>query len=308
MMPRSRDNSVSELPASVLERRVQALTRTIPKAVEGDVEAVHQLRVAGRRLRVALPLLAKRPHGKRVRRARNGLSEIVRIAGGTRDLDVGLGLLDSLLDSPPSAEGRQLRGRLRAVRARGRAKLRGALSVDDLASLRRELRSLVGRADVFERAVERTRAALYAQGLRARAEVLAAGSRFEPRELHALRRRLRRFRYVVETAEALGVATAEGVDILKEQQSLLGNVQDADVLAGYLCRVAARCESRGERDLALEARRLEDLGRERSRYHHRIWLDGKPLDRVDHVMALLGIRHLQPASADLPGLACGVAG
>ena len=43
----------------LLTRRMRELFRVYPKALVGDVEAVHDLRVAARRLRVALVLLAE---------------------------------------------------------------------------------------------------------------------------------------------------------------------------------------------------------------------------------------------------------
>ena len=50
--------SPSEL---LIRQRLAALSRTLPGARKGDVHAVHQARVATRRLREALPLVAPRP-------------------------------------------------------------------------------------------------------------------------------------------------------------------------------------------------------------------------------------------------------
>jgi hypothetical protein len=74
----------------LLRTRVKELFRHLPKGLAGDQEAIHQMRVAGRRLQVALPLLAKKPEGRRVRRSLEVLRELTRTAGGSRDLDVSL--------------------------------------------------------------------------------------------------------------------------------------------------------------------------------------------------------------------------
>ena len=44
--------------AALLRDRVSRVFRELPGALAGEEEAVHQVRVTGRRLRVALPLLA----------------------------------------------------------------------------------------------------------------------------------------------------------------------------------------------------------------------------------------------------------
>ena len=48
----------------LLRERVRAVFKQLPKGLAGDEEAIHQMRVAGRRLRVALPLLARKPRGQ----------------------------------------------------------------------------------------------------------------------------------------------------------------------------------------------------------------------------------------------------
>ena len=68
---------------ALLRERVRRLFREFPGALAGDEEPVHQVRVAGRRLRVALPLLAHKAGGRRVKRARRILGDLTRAAGTT---------------------------------------------------------------------------------------------------------------------------------------------------------------------------------------------------------------------------------
>src|SRR6185436_4895514 len=131
----------------LLARRVREMFRVYPKALVGDVEAVHDVRVAARRLRAALVLLADDPEGKRARRTDRALGELARAAGRGRDLDVGVEILDALPSAASEANERLKRG-LRAARARARVLSREALLDLDLARLRRDLRALLAATRV----------------------------------------------------------------------------------------------------------------------------------------------------------------
>ncbi len=138
--------------ASLLADRVKRVFRELPGAMAGEEEAVHQVRVAGRRLRVALPLLACKGHkGRRVRTALKVLRQLTREVGAGRDLDVFLGLLEDRLAAARRAtpEQRTLLTRLRSARARGRRQVAEAVMDLDIDGLRRELRRLLrqGAAD-----------------------------------------------------------------------------------------------------------------------------------------------------------------
>src|SRR5512144_2053947 len=99
----------------LLEDRVKRVFRELPGAMAGQEEAVHQVRVAGRRLQVALPLLARKGKGRRVRRALKVLRQLTREVGSGRDLDVFRGLLEDRLATEASRtpEQRALLSRLR---------------------------------------------------------------------------------------------------------------------------------------------------------------------------------------------------
>src|SRR5688572_6250955 len=105
------------------------------------------MRVSGRRLRVALPLLARKPEGRRVRRALGILRQIRSAAGASRDLDVGVALLEERVHDleAPSREARTLLRRLRAARSRSRARMAESLMDLEIARLRRHLRQILSR-------------------------------------------------------------------------------------------------------------------------------------------------------------------
>ncbi|MFI5184206.1 MAG: CHAD domain-containing protein, partial [Vicinamibacteria bacterium] len=109
----------------LLKERIRTLFRYFPKGLAGEEEPIHQMRVAARRLRVALPLLARKPRGRRVREALAILRDVTRAGGGSRDLDVGLALLETRLKASGIAtpELANLRRRLRSARARSRGRM-----------------------------------------------------------------------------------------------------------------------------------------------------------------------------------------
>src|SRR5512144_2623713 len=101
-MPTTRPAPTVPPGARFLARRMREVFAPYPKALAGNAEAVHDLRVASRRLRVALPLLASDAGAKRARRAERLLRDLARAAGLCRALDVGAELVAGLA---PRGEG-----------------------------------------------------------------------------------------------------------------------------------------------------------------------------------------------------------
>jgi CHAD domain-containing protein len=80
--------------SELLKKRVEQFTRVLQSVEKGDVRALHQARVASRRLRELVPLLqlehgSSRKLGRRLRKVTNRL-------GTVRELDVLLLLIDEL--------------------------------------------------------------------------------------------------------------------------------------------------------------------------------------------------------------------
>jgi len=275
----------------VLKEHLRGLFRQLPQALAGDEEAIHQMRVAGRRLRVALPLLARKPHGRRVRRARRILRELTRSAGTSRDLDVSVALLDERLGprGEMDAERRTLRQRLRSARSRSRVRMAEALMDIDIARVRRDLRVIVSRrAELVFTALLRLRDARDVRGTAILESLAALGESFEPAALHRLRIRLRRLRYAAELAEKLTGQTSEAPALFRQLQDELGRVRDAHVLACWLGRQAAAAVVRGQASLAAAAREEEAFFLERSHEHHRAFLALSPTSAVRRGLEAMG--------------------
>jgi CHAD domain-containing protein len=92
----------------LIRQRLAAVTRMLPGARDGDAESLHQARVATRRLREALPLVAQ---GSRGRKLEKSVRRLTRALGPVRELDVALITLDELqgLDEMPRAVIARLR-------------------------------------------------------------------------------------------------------------------------------------------------------------------------------------------------------
>jgi CHAD domain-containing protein len=275
----------------LLKDRVRALFRQLPPALAGDEEAIHQMRVAGRRLRVALPLLARKPSGRRVRRARRILRELTRAAGTSRDLDVGFGLFEARLKerAQTDAERRLLRQRLRSARRRSRLRMAEALMDIDIARVRRDLRVVMSRrGDLVFTALLRLREARDLRGTAILEALDTLGDAFDPAALHRLRIRLRRLRYAAELAEKLTGQTTEAPGLFRQLQDALGEVRDAFVVASWFGRQAAAATGRGQAALAAAAREEEAVFLEKSHEHHRAFLALSPAATVRRGLEAMG--------------------
>src|SRR5688572_10925991 len=101
----------------LIRQRLGALSRALPSARAGDVPAIHQARVATRRLREALPLVARGSAGRKLARA---VRRLTRALGPVRELDVALLTLEELAKTPdvPRSGIQSLQQVIRQERAR----------------------------------------------------------------------------------------------------------------------------------------------------------------------------------------------
>ena len=281
--------STADRVAPLLQQRIKAVFRRLPKALAGGEEDLHQMRVAGRRLRVALPLLVRTPEGHRARRSLRLLRGLTRTGGICRDLDVSVALFETdLAQDPPSAEDRILRRRLRAARARGHVRMAEALLDLEIARLRRDLRVLARHGDGVFAALRRIRELRDGLGTETLALIAALGERFDPVELHRLRRHVRRLRYAAELSGALKGQVAAAAADFRTLQDELGALHDTYVLSEWLRRQAESCRARGDAAVgrAAEARHERLLGATRA--HHQAFLALPPADVVARALAAMG--------------------
>jgi len=280
-----------DVATPLLRERIRALFGRLPKAVAGNEEAIHQMRVMGRRLRVALPLLARKPTGRRVRRSLRQLRLLTRTAGHSRDFDVIQDRLHELVQSQaePSGEMKVLLARLAAARRRSRARMGEALLDLEIAGLRRDLRAIVRRQGETRFGVLlRLREARERESRRAFDVIEAMDQGFEPDLLHKLRRICRRLRYTSEVADVVRGQESPAAAQFKALQDELGTIHDDWVLCRWLELRAEGAHRSGQSSLAEAARRLGDQLRDRSSHGHRELLEGGLRERVGRAAAEMG--------------------
>jgi CHAD domain-containing protein len=293
-----RDDRSSQL----LEDRITRVFRELPGALAGQEEPIHQVRVAGRRLRVALPLLARKGNGRTVTRAVKVLRRLTRAVGAGRDMDVVAGLFHDRLDAlrTTSAEQRALLSRLRAARARSRAQVADSIFDLDIDGLRRNLRRLLREGSVeAPAALMRIRVLREEQGAFLLRGFSQVGERFQPDALHALRRRVRRLRYAAEIEDAVRDDASRAPALWKRLQDAIGVIHDHYVLASWLDEQARLAAGRNNELLARAALRERRHFLGMARLLHRALLETKPADlALRALMAMARGRSILPRSGD----------
>jgi CHAD domain-containing protein len=287
----------ADIATPLLRERIRSLFLEVPRGLAGNEESVHQMRVAGRRLRVAIPLLARKPEGKRARRALRVLRQLTRVAGASRDLDVIVGLFAAELKhaGEPSDEARVLERRLQEARRRSRARMSESLLDLEIARLRRDLRELVKRRaeDLFT-ALSRLHQQRDVGGGALVDEINALGDRFDPERLHALRKQARKLRYSAEVAVVLRGKPSEAPDVFRDLQGDLGEIHDLHVLASWLRTQSQQAGKRGLSARAAEADRLEDVFLQRALEKHQALLATNPAAIVERGLEAMG--RVRPAA------------
>jgi CHAD domain-containing protein len=282
----------TRLAGVLLKRKVNMLFRHFPAALTGDQEAIHQLRVSGRRLRVALPLLAVKPEGRRAERARKLLRQLTRAAGCSRDLDVLLECYDERLKTLPerSEEQKLLRHRLASARRRSRARMVDNLLDLEISRLRGDLAGLIARGGLSPSVVCERFAATSAKEFRFLHDGFThLGTRLDAEELHALRRHARRLRYAVEVFDQIRNFESAATKPWKSLQDLIGVIHDHHVLAEWFAGQAKSDHERGKDRLAAAARIEAELARTTMRRLHAELLAADPLAIVARGLAALGM-------------------
>ena len=136
----------------------------------------------------------------------------------------------------------------------------------------------------------RVREARDALGEQLLAEVHALRAGFEPERLHWVRRRVRRLRYTAELQAQLQARRLTAPQQLKKLQGVLGELNDAWVMAGWLETREASARDRGDDGLAAQAHQLRAWALERSRRKHGEWLARDPVAVLRRALASMGGR------------------
>ena len=222
-----------------------------------DAEAVHQARVATRRIRSTLRTFSKLLDEEWTDRLRDDLKWLADLLGQVRDTDVLLKRFSEHLAGLPADDqkaGRRLLARLNEQRDQARRRLLGAMGTEKYVELLEDLvvaaaaPALLPGAD--RPAAEVTPPLVRKPWKKLRKEVRKAGDDPPDEKLHKIRIRAKRARYAAEAVEPVfGKPAEDFADAVADIQSVLGDHQDAVVGEAWLREAAGA----SRRDVALVA-------------------------------------------------------
>lgn len=259
----------------------------VDPAQRGDVEGVHDFRVAARSLRAALRTLTRSVDADLVERTKRSLRVAVRALAEVRDRDVGRSLILKLKSGSVIDPG--LKRRILGLSDSDRRVALLHAETHWPKDLDRHLIGLLRRGEASVKTViRRTRAEAWQQRRRAIDLLDLLGRRYAPVQLHDLRRRIRGLRYALEVLAEVDTAANARVLQLKPLQSALGDAQDRIVLSRWLASRAARFR-RSDPGLSGALRRQAAHFRAQSIRAHASFLQLKP-KRVLESLAL----HVDP--------------
>jgi CHAD domain-containing protein len=256
----------------LLRRFASQVSRT---AKEDDAEAIHNLRVAIRRLRRCLQVFSGFYPGRSWKKIRRRLADLMDAAGEVRDRDIALELLAAAGISSRSAVVRQLEGERRQAGRMLQLEL-GRWKERDLARKWRaelEVKSMkkagtvkwnprAGAAANARRELPRLVAEYFAWVRELVAEDPA------PPKLHQARLAGKRLRYTLELFRpCYGSALEQRLDTLKKLQQVLGEVNDTAAAGGLLRKALKPKPAESARvQRFLEARAIEKTAEFRAQW------------------------------------------
>ena len=255
-----RDNSdVARHISEVVSKRLDRLSKAKDfDAASDPVEALHDLRVASRRLRAFVDLFEPLAEPKIGRRAKKHLRRITRAVRTVRDWDVQLGILrDRLKNAAGEVEQIALEDLLVVIakyRARELKIARRRLGKLDTGDIALSLNAILGVAVTGLPHVDDSGA----RHLGPLIEPFLQPQPHElrklidkPRALHDFRIQLKKLRYTLELMEpALGESYHRLYAPVEEMQDLLGKHQDLVVFDNVISRRRRQLEKQGRFTLA----------------------------------------------------------
>ena len=254
--PPARNAGAGELLAFVLRKHAGRFRRHERRVrLDLDSEAVHDLRVACRRLRAALQFLGPLAGPLPARPLANRLARLARKLGAVRDLDLHNSALEARAARLPPASRQSLRAcvdRLRRQREQAHSRLLAALVAPRFAVCCRDLETLAERlAERPKPGKTATNARLAAQPMvrRLLRRVRRLGDELHAdtpdADLHRLRIRAKKLRYACEFLQDIGGAAVAGFAARTARlQDALGRHQDLVVEKDLLGRLLASREGR----------------------------------------------------------------
>jgi CHAD domain-containing protein len=263
-LTRSLGGTVTEGPPVLLEQQVVLLSRQLPAVTNGDAEAVHDARIATRRIRELLPLTIEWRRRGTVDDLSKAFRRVGRALGSVRDADVRVQLLTHLESRIPTAapslvvvRQRQEKSRLRLIR-----RLIKQLEHDDVAALLRNALAFKRMGSGWWHGHMRGWRGLLRQRIAERAALTGESVRhatgvYFPNRAHSARIAIKKLRYALEIAEATGGRNGESIRTLKKTQEILGELHDREELLNELSAPPSDDDPQKHEQIAVVAQVLE---------------------------------------------------
>jgi len=286
---------VISILSRVIQQNARRLSADLPKAANGDRDAIHDVRVASRRLRAALPIAGEATRTD-VRAIIRTIRKVTRAFSGLREADVVLELVQAwpASGSWSALALTRLETRCDQLRAQEFRASRDAMERVDLEDLTAQCVTL--GASLKQTAEPGAVALALAGETRRRVHALQeaitdTGIVYAVEPLHRIRLAAKKLRYTLEVASrALPAAGSKARRQLKGVQSRLGDLHDLQILQQHVREAAA--EAAADPALSADLKAMDRAIEVRCRQAHAGILRTRPrldaaLTDVDRAAAAL---------------------
>jgi CHAD domain-containing protein len=242
--PAITSGTVGELVAAYVAAQCDVLASN-DVALRTGVPAVHQTRVAARRLRSTLRIFGKAVDAARAEELNNELVWYADLLGQVRDREVlSARLATQIADLPPEQVRGPVEAEITKILATGRdvamQRLSEAMRTPRYQRFMKLVRGWKIEPPLSDVAnVGAKSAATYAKGAKRKADKQLSKAGDDIDQLHRARKAMKRARYAAELVEPADGRMKRIANQAKDMQTLLGEHQDAIVAAYFLSAISA---------------------------------------------------------------------
>jgi CHAD domain-containing protein len=240
--------AILDFCAKSIHPNLESLTSCAQKIIKRkDIEDIHDLRVASRRIRTCLTVFFSYLPKKKVESWQREIRSITKLFGQVRDLDVQIDLLDQLSEKIPDPSIlpglKRIRLRLNQKREKRQGGIndlcQSVLKSDILSEMKTWVESVMSVSentniyslDLFQLGYENIQSRL--DNFLFYEVFLFDPSRIE--ELHQMRIAAKRLRYTLEVfSNIYDSKVDDALEITRKSQQYLGNIHDCDVWINFL--------------------------------------------------------------------------